>query len=177
MDLASMIISAANSMVAVLWGLLWSLSALAGMVYAGTVLRRMQLATIEPGHRPITLGSTFAVLVIGAALFNMSGMISTTWMSFGSGATTYGAISYSGADSFGRFKDAVNAVLTLASFAGGCFFFKGLLLMKKAALEGESSQGGDDAIWRGLTHMIFGAALTHVDKVIEAFQATFQLYW
>ena len=74
-------------------------------------------------------------------------------------------------------KDAVNAVLTLASFAGGCFFFKGLLLMKKAALEGESSQGGDDAIWRGLTHMIFGAALTHVDKVIEAFQATFQLYW
>ena len=79
MDLASMIISAANSLVAVLWGLLWSLSALAGMVYAGTVLRRMQLATIEPGHRPITLGSTFAVLVIGAALFNMSGMISTTW--------------------------------------------------------------------------------------------------
>lgn len=142
MDLASMIISAANSLVAVLWGLLWSLSALAGMVYAGTVLRRMQLATIEPGHRPITLGSTFAVLVIGAALFNMSGMISTTWMSFGSGSTTYGAISYSGADSFGRFKDAVNAVLTLASFAGGCFFFKGLLLMKKAALEGESPQGG-----------------------------------
>ena len=177
MDLASMIISAANSLVAVLWGLLWSLSALAGMVYAGTVLRRMQLATIEPGHRPITLGSTFAVLVIGAALFNMSGLISTTWTSFGSGSTTYGAISYSGADSFGRFKDAVNAVLTLASFAGGCFFFKGLLLMKKAALEGESSQGGDDAIWRGLTHMIFGAALTHVDKVIEAFQATFQLYW
>ena len=80
-------------------------------------------------------------------------------------------VTYSGADSFGRFKDAVNAVLTLASFAGGCFFFKGLLLMKKAALEGESSQGGDDAIWRGLTHMIFGAALTHVDKVIEAFQA------
>ena len=70
MDLASMIISAANSLVAVLWGLLWSLSALAGMVYAGTVLRRMQLATIEPGHRPITLGSTFAVLVIGAALFS-----------------------------------------------------------------------------------------------------------
>ncbi|AYN18971.1 MULTISPECIES: conjugal transfer protein TraQ [Pseudomonas] len=177
MDLASMIISAANSLVAALWALLWSLSALAGMVYAGSVLRRMQLATIEPGHRPITLGSTFAVLVIGAALFNMPGMITATWNSYGSGATTYGAISYSGAENFGKFKEAVNAVLTLAAFAGGCFFFKGLLLMKKAVIEGEGSQGADDAVWRGLTHMIFGAALTHVDKVIEAFQATFKLYW
>lgn len=75
------------------------------------------------------------MLVIGAALFNMPGMITATWNSYGSGATTYGAISYSGAENFGKFKEAVNAVLTLAAFAGGCFFFKGLLLMKKQSLK------------------------------------------
>lgn len=177
MDLASMIIAAANSLTGVMWALLWSIGALVGFVYSGSVLRRMQLASIQPGRRPISAGGTFMVLVIGAALFNLSGTIGSVWTTFSEGATSYGNISYSGADQFGKFKDAINAVLTLASIAGGFFCFKGLLLLKKASLDGETSNGADDLVWRALTHLIAGAALVHVDKMIEAFQATFQLYW
>ena len=77
MDLASMIIAAANSLTGVIWALLWSLGALLGIVYAGTVLRRMQLASIQPGRRPISGGGTMMVLIIGALLFNLSGTIGT----------------------------------------------------------------------------------------------------
>lgn len=63
MDLASMIIAAANSLTGVMWALLWSLGALIGILYAGTVLRRMQLASIQPGRRPISAGGTMMVLI------------------------------------------------------------------------------------------------------------------
>jgi hypothetical protein len=177
MDLASMVVAAANSLTVVMWALLWSLGGLVGMIYSGTVLRRMQLASIEPGRRPISAGGTIMVLIIGAMLFNLSTTIGNTWNTFSSGATTYGAISYSGADGFGKFKDAINAVLTLASVAGGFFCFKALLLLKKATVDGESSNGADDLVWRALTHLIAGAGLVHIDKMIETFQATFKLYW
>ena len=177
MDLASMIIAAANSLTGVIWALLWSLGALLGIVYAGTVLRRMQLASIQPGRRPIYGGGTMMVLIIGALLFNLSGTIGTVWTTFSEGQSNYGAISWSGAEQFGKFKEAVNAVLTLASLAGGFFCFKGLLLLKKASIDGESSNGADDLIWRALTHLIAGAGLVHVDKMIDAFQETFKLYW
>ncbi|WP_122385481.1 conjugal transfer protein TraQ [Pseudomonas savastanoi] len=177
MDLASMIIAAANSLTGVMWVLLWSLGGLVGFVYAGMVLRRMQLASVEPGRRPISAGGTVMVLIIGALLFNLSGTIGTVWTTFSEGQANYGAISWSGAEQFGKFKEAVNAVLTLASLAGGFFCFKGLLLLKKASIDGESSNGADDLIWRALTHLIAGAGLVHVDKMIDAFQETFKLYW
>ncbi|WP_122309688.1 conjugal transfer protein TraQ, partial [Pseudomonas amygdali] len=154
MDLASMIIAAANSLTGVMWALLWSLGGLVGFVYAGMVLRRMQLASVEPGRRPISAGGTVMVLIIGALLFNLSGTIGTVWTTFSEGQANYGAISWSGAEQFGKFKEAVNAVLTLASLAGGFFCFKGLLLLKKASIDGESSNGADDLIWRALTHLI-----------------------
>lgn len=177
MDLASMIISAANSITGAFWTLLWSLGGLVGMIYSGMVLRRMQLASVEPGRRPFSAGGTVMVLIIGALLFNLSGTIGSAWNTFSSGTTTYGAISYSGAAQFGKFKDAINAVLTLASLAGGFFCFKALLLLKKATVDGESSNGADDLVWRAITHLIAGAALVHIDKMIDAFQATFKLYW
>ena len=177
MDLASMIIAAANSLTGVMWGLLWSLGALIGFAYSGSVLRKMQLASIQPGRRPISAGGTMMVLIIGAMLFNLSGTIGTVWTTFSSGQANYGAISWSGAEQFGEFKEAVNAVLTLASLAGGFCCFKGLLLLKKASIDGESSNGADDLVWRALTHLIAGAGLVHVDKMIDAFQETFKLYW
>jgi hypothetical protein len=177
MDLASMIIAAAKSLTGVMWLLLWSLGALVGIVYAGSVLRRMQLASIQPGRRPISAGGTLMVLIIGALLFNLSGTIGTVWTTFSVGESNYGAISWSGAEQFGKFKDAVNAVLTLASVAGGFFCFKGLMLLKKASIDGESSNGADDLIWRAMTHLIAGAGLVHIDKMIDAFQQTFKLYW
>ena len=177
MDLASMIIAAANSLTGVIWALLWSLGALLGIVYAGTVLRRMQLASIQPGRRPISGGGTMMVLIIGALLFNLSGTIGTVWTTFSEGQSNYGAISWSGAEQFRKFKESVNAVLTLASLAGGFCCCKGVLLLKKASIEGESSNGADDMIWRALTHLIAGAGLVHVDKMIDAFQETFKLYW
>lgn len=177
MDLATMIISAANSLVVVVWQFLWSLAAFVGLWYCGSVLGKMQRASISPGQNNVSFFSLMPVMIIGAALWNLPVSINTVWNSYGSSTATFGAISYSGAEDFGKFKDAINAVLTLASMAGGFFFFKGLLLMKKACMEGQSSHGADDTVWRAMTHMVFGCGLVQIPDLIEAARVTFSLNW
>ncbi|KIZ49139.1 conjugal transfer protein TraQ [Pseudomonas oryzihabitans] len=177
MDLASMIIAASNSLVPVFWVLLWSLGGLIGILYSGMALQRMQSASIHPGRRPITLGGTLIVLIIGAAIFNLAKTITIGWNTFADSSVSFGLISYSGADDFGRFKDAVNAVLSLAGVAGGFFSLKGLMCLKKATVDGESSRGSEDVSIKGITHIVAGAALVNVDKMIEAVRQTFHLFW
>ena len=177
MDLASMIVAFANPFSAALWRFLWVLGGVTGLFYVGSSLRRMQRASLFPGHNPVTLSDILPVILVGGLLANLSKFINTTWNSFGQGVVTYGAVSYSGAASFGRFADAINAVLTLASVAGGVFFFKGVLLLKKAAMDGQSSHGADDSVWRALTHMVFGALLVQIPDAIEAFRQSFHLVW
>ncbi len=177
MDLAQMIVHFANTFSVAMWRFLWVLGALVGTVYVGSSLLRMQRASRLPGQSPVTLGDILPIILIGGVLLNLSGFINATWNSFGAGTVSYGPISYSGAADFGRFADAINAVLTLASVAGGVFFFKGVTLLKKASMDGQSSYGADDSVWRAITHMVGGAMLVQIPDAIEAFRQSFNLYW
>lgn len=176
MDLSQMVVNFANEIVGPAWILLWALATVVGVWYVGTAILRMVRAARIPGQQVITTGDILPVLIIGALLANLSTVINTIWNSFGSGTASYAAISYAGLDEFGRFKDAINAVLTIASIAGGFFFFKGLVILKKAC-DGHSSQGANDVVWRAITHMIGGAFLVQIPAVIDAFRETFNLYW
>jgi len=177
MDLAQMIIQFAGTFSVAMWRLLWVLGALVGTNYVGMALLRMVRASRFPGQSPVTTGDILPVILIGGCMVNLSRFINATWNTFGHGMVSYGAISYSGASDFGRFADAINAVLTLASLAGGYFFFKGCLLLKKATADGHSSYGADDSAWRAITHMFGGATLVQIPDVIEAFRQSFGLFW
>lgn len=177
MDLAQMITHFASDFSVAMWRLLWVMGALLGTLYTGHALLRMQRASRLPGQSPVTIGDILPVLLIGAVLWNLSKFINVTWNSFGSGTVNYGPISYSGAASFGRFADAINAVLTIASVSGGVFFFRGLVILKKASMDGQSSHGADDSVWRAITHMVGGAMLVQIPDVIEAFRQSFHLNW
>lgn len=177
MDLAQMIIQFAATFSVAMWRLLWVLGALVGTVYVGTSLMRMQRASRFPGQAPVTVGDILPIILIGGLLLNLSRFINATWNSVGTGTVSYGAISYSGAAAFGVFADAINAVLTLASVAGGYFFFKGVVLLKKASTDGHSSHGADDFVWRAMTHMFGGTALVQIADVTDAFRQSFGLFW
>jgi hypothetical protein len=177
MDLAQMIVHFASTFSVAMWRLLWVLGALVGTVYVGTSLMRMVRASRLPGSQPVTLGDILPIILIGGVLLNLSGFINAVWTSFGSGSTSYGPISYDGAAAFGRFADAINAVLTLASVAGGGFFFKGVVLLKKACMEGQSSHGADDSVWRAMVHMVGGAGLVQIPQLIDAVRQSFGLFW
>jgi hypothetical protein len=110
-------------------------------------------------------------------MVNLSVLINATWNSMGTGTISYGPISYDGAADFGVFAAAINAVLTLASIAGGYFFFRGVLLLRRATVAGHSSHGADDLVWRAVTHMLGGACLVQVTKVIDAARTTLGLVW
>lgn len=176
MDLSQMVVNFAKGIVGPAWLFLWVLGACIGVWYVGTALLRMVRAAKIPGQQVVTTGDILPIIIIGALLANLSTVINTVWNSFGSGPASYTAISYAGLDEFGRFKDAINAVLTIASIAGGFFFFKGLIILKKAC-DGQSSQGANDVVWRAITHMIGGAFLVQIPAVIDAFRETFNLYW
>jgi len=177
MDLASMIIAFAKDFPGVMWKFLWVLGALVGTIYTGTALLRMARASRLPGQSPVTIGDILPIIIVAGLMLNLSVFINKTWNSFGSGAVTYGPVSYAQAAEFGKFADAINAVLTIASVAGGCFFFKGVTLLKKASIEGQSSQGADDSVWRALTHMIGGALIVQIPETIERFRQSFHLFW
>ena len=59
--------------------------------------------------------------------------------------------------------------------AGGIFFIRGLIILKRATVDG-SAQGADD-VWRAATHMIGGALLVRNDLFIDAARTTFGLWW
>jgi hypothetical protein len=177
MDLSTMIIHFAQDFPAALWKLLWVLGVVVGMIYVGTALLRMARASRLPGQNPVTLGDILPVILVAGLMLNLSVFINKTWNSFGAGTVSYAPVAYAQAADFGKFADAVNAVLTIASVAGGCFFFKGVTLLKKAALEGQSSQSADDSVWRALTHMVGGACLVQIADTIERFRQSFNLFW
>ncbi|UST77268.1 conjugal transfer protein TraQ [Pseudomonas siliginis] len=177
MDLAQMITNFANDFAVALWRFLWLLGMFVGMVWAASAVMKMQKASRLPGSSSISLGDVVPLIIVASLMANLSRFINATWNSFGKGTVSYGPIAYSGAEQFGRFADAINAVLTLASVFGGVAFFKGVLLLKKAAMDGQSNQGADDSVWRAIVHMVFGSMLVQIPDVIEAGRASFKLVW
>jgi len=176
-DLAQMLVNLANDLTAPLWRLLWVTAALAGFLYFGHVLMKMHRASRFPGQHAVTLGDVVSVALVAATMVNLSAFINATWNSMGRGTITYGPISYSGAAGFGVFAAAINAVLTLASIAGGYFFFKGVLLLRRATAAGHTSHGADDVVWRAVTHMLGGACLVQIADMIDRFRTTLGLIW
>ena len=177
MDISSMLISFSRDITASVWKLLWVLGALVGTIYVGSALLRMSRASRLPGQQPVTLGDILPVILVGALLLNLSIFINKAWNSMASGTVSYGPVAYAQAAEFGKFADAINAVLTLASLAGGCYFFKGVILLKRAAMEGQSSQGADDSVWRALTHMLGGCLLVQIADTIERFRQSLHIFW
>ncbi|MET3132768.1 hypothetical protein AAKU55_003048 [Oxalobacteraceae bacterium GrIS 1.11] len=177
MDLSDMIIQFAKDFPAAMWKFLWVLGAVVGTVYVGTALLRMARASRLPGQSPVTIGDILPVIVIAGLMLNLSTFINKAWNSLAAGTITYGPVAYARAAEFGKFAGAINAALSIASVAGGCYFFKGLLLLKKASLEGQSSQGADDSVWRALTHMMGVVLIVQIGETIERFRQSFHLFW
>ncbi len=177
MDLATMMVNLADELTAPAWKLLWVVAALCGTAYFGHIILKMMRASQFPGQRSLTLGDVAAVAIVAACMLNLSQLINAAWNSMGTGTVSYGPISYSGAASFGVFAAAINAVLTLVSVAGGYFFFRGVLLWRKAAVAGDSSHGTDDVVWRAATHMLGGACLVQITDMIERLRSTLGLVW
>lgn len=177
MDLAAMMVKFASELSGVMWRFLWVLGALIGTLYVGGALLRLVRSHSVQGSPPVTVGEIVPVILVGGLMANLSSFINATWNTFSSGAVNYGPIAYEGAADFGKFADAINAVLTLASIAGGVFFMKGVMLLKKSAMEGHSSGGSEDTTWRALTHMLFGSVLVQIPDAIDAFRSSFGLFW
>ncbi|MES2264678.1 MAG: conjugal transfer protein TraQ [Pseudomonadota bacterium] len=172
-----MLINLARDVPEAMWKLLWALGMLVGTLYCGNALLRMSRASRLPGQSPVTMGEILPVMIIGGLMFNLNNFINATWNSMGTGTVSYDAISYATSADFGKFADAINAVLTLASVAGGCYFFKGVLLLKRATADGQSSHGAEDLVWRAITHMLGGSLLVQIPDTIERFRQSLHLFW
>lgn len=177
MDISEMLIHFAKEFPVAMWRLLWSLGALVGFLYVGSAILKMARASRLPGQSAVTLGDILPIILVGALLLNLRIFINRTWNSMAAGTIDYGPVAYAQVAEFGKFAAAINAVLTIASVAGGVYFFKGVLLLKRAAVEGQSSQGSEDFVWRALTHMIGGALLVQIADTIERFRQSTHLIW
>ena len=177
MDLSQIIVDFSNSISGVLWTFLWAVSALIGTFYCGSVLLKLHQAHARPGHVHVSFGQVIAGLIVAAMLVDLSGTLNNAWTTFGEGMMSYGPISYASSGKLGKLAPAVNAALTLASVAGGFFGLKGMTLLWKASMSGHSSHGADDIVWRALTHLIGGAFLIQIDRMVEYARQSLNLGW
>ncbi|MBA5690553.1 conjugal transfer protein TraQ [Rugamonas apoptosis] len=177
MDISAMLVNLARDAAAVMWLALWTMGELVGTLYCGNAVLRMSRAARLPGQPPVTMGELVPVMLVGGLMYNLSVFINATWNSMGTGTIAYGPVAYATGATFGRFADAINAVLTLASIAGGYFFFKGVILLKHSVADGQNPQGGEDIVWRALVHMIGGCMLVQIADMIERFRQTMHVVW
>lgn len=175
MDLATMVINAATSLIGVFWKFLFIFGGTLGVLYMGISLVKMVRTTHFAAQQPVTLMNIIIVAILGALLVNLDTFINIMLETFGITGSDYGSLSYAESGDFGKFAEAINAVLTLATMAGGIFFIRGLIILKRATVDG-SAQGADD-VWRAATHMIGGALLVRNDLFIDAARTTFGLWW
>lgn len=175
MDLTTMVIKAAADLLAVFWVFLFIFGGTLGVLYMGNSLIKMVRATHFAAQQPVTLMNIIVVAILGALLVNLDEFINIMLATFGITGSDYAPIAYAETGDFGKFADAIDAVLTLASMAGGIFFIRGLIILKRATVD-NSPQAADD-VWRAATHMIGGALLVRNDMFIEAARQTFGLYW
>lgn len=169
-----MIENFSTSTSAAIWGFLWALGQLVGLFTGGMAIKRLIKSNLDSTKPPLTVGDIIPLLLVGAFMINMSTMLNKVWNTFGEGTVSFDAISYEPASGFGPLSTTVNATLTIVAVFGGIFFFKGLLLLKRGAIEGQSSNGaqGGDIIAKAITHMIGGAFLVNITTILDLFYAS-----
>ena len=176
MDLSQALVNLVQNLVQPFWSLIFKLGACFGIWYVISVAFRLAKSHHYPGQQPVGFGEVAMALIFGAVLVNYSGAMNEVSASFGMGTISYAALDYPEAQSFGQLAPAVNAVLTLASMAGGAFALKGILLIARANTGG-GSYSAQDVGWKGATHVIAGAALANVVQVIEMFRQSTGGLW
>ncbi len=166
MDLGQALVNLVQNIVQPYWSLIFKLGACLGMWYVLDVAFRIAKANHYQGQQPVSMGEVALALVIGAVLANYASAISEVSSSLGMGSVSYAALDYPEAASYGQLAPVVNAVLTLASMAGGAFALKGIVLIGRANTGG-GSYSAHDVGWKGAVHVIAGAFLANIVQFIE----------
>lgn len=176
MDISQAIINLVQNTVAPFWSLIFKLGACVGFGYVLSVFFRLAKAHHYPNQQPVGIGEVVLALVFGAVLVNYSNAMDHVSASLGMGKISYAALDYPEAQTFGQLAPAVNAVLTLASMAGGAFALKGIVLIARANTGG-GAYASQDIGWKGATHVVAGALLANVVQVIEMLRASTGGLW
>lgn len=176
MDLSQALVNFVQNTVQPFWHLIFALGACLGMWYVLSVGFRLARSHYYQGQQPVGAGEVLLALVFGAVLVNYSNALNHVSASLGMGAISYSALDYPEAQSFGQLAPAINAVLTLASMAGGAFALKGIYLIAQANTGG-GAYASHDVGWKGATHVLAGAALANVVQVIEMLRSSTGGLW
>lgn len=176
-DLVSAVINAANNLSAAFWAFLWVLAGLLGFIFGAKTIYAWIQDTQRPGPPTVSNGSKLSVFFIGVFLVNLPRFIDMTSESIGLGTRGYSPIAYSNTEQFGALAQGIDAVLTLAAMFGGWFALKGLLLLKAAAETSGRGQYSSQTMAQGLGHMVGGACLVQIPKVIDLAVETLGISW
>ncbi len=168
MDITTIIVSMARDILAA-QALVQVVAVGIGIWYCAGALTDAMKKSASPGA-DISGSKIFTSFFIGALMLHFGGAMGHVWESMtGEMSTTYGMVSYTGADKAGAFKPAINAVLTIISTFGWWYGLKGWTLLRKAA---SGMQGHEDYAWKGSMHILGGAAMINISTTLDAFRET-----
>ncbi|ECG3145642.1 conjugal transfer protein TraQ [Salmonella enterica subsp. enterica serovar Legon] len=124
---------------------------------------------------PITPGKFVTGMMVCAMLVSLPSLINAGGAQFGFSSTTFDAISYVEASTFGAAAGAANAVLSLARLAGVGFALSGINLWRQSGLDGHTALSANESVSRGTTKFVAGVLLVFTPQVLNAIQASLGL--
>lgn len=154
--------------------LLTSICVLAGMVLIYLAITKVY-AMGKPGgymqQREASWGGIAGQLLIGGLLLRMGAtMQDFSQLLFGNDIQDIrGVMAYAPLPAqAGFWKQVLEVCLLWVVMLGWCGAFRGLLLWNKAVAGGDSSNGGD-YYWRGVWHIVGGAAAVNLTGLLQSF--------
>jgi len=164
-DLGQMFANFNQSSVALIQMLVW-VAFVMGLFISGLgVLRFKDLAESNGRVKPIT---PVVLVCVGAALCAVPGFVGVATETLDLGRNSGTILSEPNVSDIPGFNDAIKGILMFIKLIGHIAFIRGLLIMKRVG-EGDQQAG----FFRGVTHLLGGAAAININATIGILGATF----
>ena len=122
-------------------------------------------------------GKLIAAILLCSCLVALKQVMNASAHQLGFGDVSFDAVAYVSTSTFGEGADAVNAVLTLVRLYGAVCFFRGLLRIRRALMDGHTGLSASDDVTAGINKVLLGTLLTCVTELLDAIQNTLQIHF
>lgn len=124
---------------------------------------------------PLSPGKFFGGQLICAAMVSLPSLINAAGAQVGFQSTSFDAIAYVPASTFGEASGAANAVLSLVRLSGVGFFLSGLNMYRRSSLDGHTALSASENNRAATVKVVAGTAMVFAPQLIDKLLASLKI--
>lgn len=124
---------------------------------------------------PLSPGKFIGGQLICAAMVSLPSLINAAGAQLGFQSTSFDAIAYVPASTFGEASGAANAVLSLVRLSGVGFFLSGLNMYRRSSLDGHTALSASENNRAATVKVVAGTAMVFAPQLIDKLLASLKI--